>query len=92
VWQEFGPDYFELAQLTHISADTYRALAPSIQDGALAHKRRDHRVKSRKLAQDRGRHHRGAARAACREGRAQETAAEKPLRQLEALALENGLR
>jgi hypothetical protein len=32
---EFGPGYFEVAQLTRISADTYRAIAPSIQDGAL---------------------------------------------------------
>jgi hypothetical protein len=37
LWQEFGPSYFELAQLTRISADTYRAIAPSIQDGALLH-------------------------------------------------------
>ena len=32
---EFGPGYFEVAQLTRISADTYRAIEPSIQDGAL---------------------------------------------------------
>jgi len=32
---EFGPDYFDLAQLTRISADTYRALAPSIENGVL---------------------------------------------------------
>jgi hypothetical protein len=37
LWEEFGPGYFELAQLTRISADTYRAIAPSIQDGALVH-------------------------------------------------------
>src|SRR5882672_8031577 len=33
--EEFGPGYFELAQLTRISAETYRAIAPSIKDGAL---------------------------------------------------------
>jgi hypothetical protein len=32
---EFGPQYFEVAQLTRISPETYRAIAPSIQDGAL---------------------------------------------------------
>jgi len=37
LWEEFGPGYFELAQLTRISADTYRAIAPSIQDGALVY-------------------------------------------------------
>lgn len=35
LWEEFGATYFELAQLTSISPDTYRALAPSIRDGAL---------------------------------------------------------
>jgi hypothetical protein len=32
---EFGPQYFEVAQLTRISPATYRAIAPSIRDGAL---------------------------------------------------------
>lgn len=32
---EFGPGYFDLAQLTRISAGVYRALAPAIQNGAL---------------------------------------------------------
>ncbi|PWU06912.1 MAG: hypothetical protein C5B51_11215 [Terriglobia bacterium] len=32
---EFGPGYFELAQLTRISPETYRAIAPSIKDGVL---------------------------------------------------------
>jgi hypothetical protein len=32
---EFGPGYFELAQLTRVSAETYRAIAPSIEDGVL---------------------------------------------------------
>jgi len=36
-WQEFGPAFFELAQLTRISAETYRAIAPSLKDGALHH-------------------------------------------------------
>jgi hypothetical protein len=32
---EFGPGYFELAQLIRISADTYRAIEPSVKDRAL---------------------------------------------------------
>jgi hypothetical protein len=32
---EFGPAYFDLAQLTRISPDTYRSVAPSIQDDSL---------------------------------------------------------
>jgi hypothetical protein len=35
LWDEFGAGYFELAQLTRISPETYRALAPAIHDGAL---------------------------------------------------------
>lgn len=35
LWEEFGATYFELAQLTSIPPDTYRALVPSIRDGAL---------------------------------------------------------
>jgi len=34
---EFGPKYFEIAQLTRISAATYRAIQPHIKDGALHH-------------------------------------------------------
>jgi len=30
-----GPQYFELAQLTRISPETYSAIAPAIKDGAL---------------------------------------------------------
>ena len=37
LWQEFGAGYFELAQLTRVSAETYRAIAPSVQDGHLLH-------------------------------------------------------
>jgi hypothetical protein len=33
--EEFGPQYFDLSQLTRISADTYRAIAPAVKDGAL---------------------------------------------------------
>lgn len=33
--EEFGPGYFDLAQLIRISAETYRAIAPSIREGAL---------------------------------------------------------
>jgi hypothetical protein len=36
-WQEFGAGYFELSQFTRVSPDTYRAIAPSIQNGALFH-------------------------------------------------------
>jgi hypothetical protein len=35
LFNEFGPQYFEVAQLTRISPETYRALSPSIRDGAL---------------------------------------------------------
>jgi hypothetical protein len=35
LWAEFGAPYFELAQLTSVPPDTYRALAPAIHDGAL---------------------------------------------------------
>ena len=30
--EEFGPDYFELAQLTRITADEFRAIAPAVYD------------------------------------------------------------
>ncbi len=32
---EFGPEYFELSQLTRVSAETYRAIRPAIQDQSL---------------------------------------------------------
>lgn len=32
---EFGPTYFELSQLTRVSPETYRAIAPAIEDGVL---------------------------------------------------------
>jgi len=35
--QEFGPTYFELSQLTRVSAETYRAIAPHIENGVLHH-------------------------------------------------------
>ena len=35
LWEEFGAGYFEVAQLTRISAKTYRAIAPSVREGAL---------------------------------------------------------
>jgi hypothetical protein len=35
LFEEFGPTYFELSQLTRISAETYRAIAPAIEDGVL---------------------------------------------------------
>jgi hypothetical protein len=35
---EFGPAYFELSQVTRISADTFRAIAPAVSDGVLHHK------------------------------------------------------
>jgi hypothetical protein len=35
LWEESGPGYFELAQLMRISAETYRAIAPSITDPPL---------------------------------------------------------
>jgi hypothetical protein len=33
--EEFGPSYFEMAQFTGISPETYRTIAPKIQDHAL---------------------------------------------------------
>ena len=35
LWQEFGAGYFEIAQLTRISPETYRAIQPSLRDGAI---------------------------------------------------------
>ncbi len=35
--EEFGPAYFEVAQLTRVSPETFRRLAPSIHDGTLHH-------------------------------------------------------
>jgi hypothetical protein len=32
---EFGPDYFELSQLTRVSPETYRAIQPALQDHSL---------------------------------------------------------
>jgi hypothetical protein len=39
--EEFGPAYFELSQLTRISAETYRAIAPAIEDGVLHYNGKD---------------------------------------------------
>jgi hypothetical protein len=33
--EEFGPQYFTVAQLTRISPETYREIAPAIREGAL---------------------------------------------------------
>jgi len=35
LWEEFGSAYFELSQLTRVSPETFRAIVPAIQDGAL---------------------------------------------------------
>jgi len=35
LWEEFGAAYFELSQLTRVSPETFRAIAPATQDGAL---------------------------------------------------------
>lgn len=35
LWQEFGTGYFELAQLTRISPQVFRAIAPAIREGVL---------------------------------------------------------
>lgn len=35
--EEFGPNYFVIAQLTQVSPATYRAIAPSVHDEALHH-------------------------------------------------------
>jgi hypothetical protein len=35
LWEEFGAGYFELAQLTRLSPETYRAIEPAVADGVL---------------------------------------------------------
>ena len=35
LFQEFGENYFKIAQLAPVSAETYRAIEPAIQDGAI---------------------------------------------------------
>ena len=35
LWQEFGAGYFEVAQLTRVSPETYRALEPAVNQGVL---------------------------------------------------------
>ncbi len=35
LWEEFGAGYFDLAQLTRVSPETYRALAPAVENGVL---------------------------------------------------------
>jgi len=35
LWQEFGAGFFQVAQLTRISPETYRAIAPSVREDAL---------------------------------------------------------
>lgn len=37
ILEEFGPTYFELSQLTRVSPETYRAIAPHIENGVLRH-------------------------------------------------------
>jgi hypothetical protein len=41
LWEEFGTAYFELSQLTRVSPETYRAIAPSIGNGMLHHNGED---------------------------------------------------
>ncbi len=35
LWEELGAGYFDLARLTPVSPETYRAIAPGIRDGVL---------------------------------------------------------
>ncbi len=35
LWEEFGAPYFEVARLTRISPETYRAIAPAVREGGL---------------------------------------------------------
>jgi hypothetical protein len=35
LWEEFGAGFFKVAQLTRISPDTYRAIAPAVREDAL---------------------------------------------------------
>jgi len=37
LWEEFGVSYFEMSQLTRVSAATFRAIASAVIDGALHH-------------------------------------------------------
>jgi hypothetical protein len=36
LWEEFGAGYFEIAQLTRVSPETYRAVAPAVENGVLS--------------------------------------------------------
>ena len=36
LWEEFGAGYFEVAQLTRVSPETYRALEPTVNEGVLS--------------------------------------------------------
>jgi hypothetical protein len=49
LWQEFGAGYFEIAQLTRISPETYRAIASSVKDGRLLHNGESIALDSEKL-------------------------------------------
>src|SRR3954470_13287896 len=40
LFDEFGPAYFEVSQITRISAESYRKIQPCIEDGALHHQGR----------------------------------------------------
>ena len=35
LWEEFGAGYFEVAQLTRVSPETYRAIEPAVENGVL---------------------------------------------------------
>ena len=35
LWEEFGAGYFEVAQLTRVSPETYRAIEPAVENGIL---------------------------------------------------------
>jgi len=35
LYKEFGPEYFRVSESTRVSAETYRAIAPAVQDGAI---------------------------------------------------------
>ena len=35
IWEEFGPAYFELSQLTRVSPEIFREIAPAVEKGVL---------------------------------------------------------
>ena len=60
--EEFGATYFELSQLTRVSPETYRLIAPQIENGVLHHNGEAIELNSGKFPQGGGGHRRNAQR------------------------------